>query len=138
MALTLTPTEEVAADLGQALRRRLDLLRARTLPDRTRPATDPSSDTGPGSGARESLPLFLDEPFGPVEASAKADLLALLLDASSHQQIVLLTDDEATLAWARLEAMTGAVGVVEPAAPVDAVEPAAPLGAVGGEPGRVA
>jgi hypothetical protein len=127
MALTLTPTEEVAADLGHALRHRLERLRVPTLPDRTRPAPNPTATPAvpmAGPALRESLPVFLDEPFATLDPAVKADLLALLLDASSHQQVVLLTDDESTVAWARLEAMTGAVGVVEPAA--------------AGEPGRVA
>jgi hypothetical protein len=46
----------------------------------------------------------------------KAELLTLLLEASNDQQIILLTEDETTVAWARLEAMTGMLGVVEPSA----------------------
>jgi hypothetical protein len=119
MALTLSPTEEAAADLGQALRRRLEQLRVPSLPDRSRPETAvPAAVTAPARRPvlRESLPLFLDEPFADLDPAVRADLLALLLDASAAQQVVLLTQDEAIVAWARVEAMTGTVGLVEPAA----------------------
>jgi hypothetical protein len=42
-------------------------------------------------------------------------MLELLIRSSEHQQIVLLTDDETVAAWAKLEAMTGALSLVEPA-----------------------
>jgi hypothetical protein len=66
---------------------------------------------GPGG---ESFPALLDEPFTGVEASITPSLLELLVRSSQHQQIILFTEDETISQWARLEAMTGAVGLVEP------------------------
>ena len=51
-------------------------------------------------------------------------LLEILVQSSEHQQIVLLTESEAVASWARVEAMTAAIGVIEPtptARPVDAL-----------------
>jgi hypothetical protein len=93
---------ERAASLAHALVSRLNQLR--TL--------------GPGG---ESFPALLDEPFGSVESTIKPSLLELLVRSSQHQQIILFTDDEAISQWARLEAMTGAVGLVEA---LPAAEPA--------------
>ncbi len=115
MALVLSRTEEAAADLGQALHHRLGLLRAHHLPARGDGATRPvAASTGPGTGPVETLPLFLDEPFAELDQSVKAELLTLLLAASADQQVILLTEDDTTVAWARLEAMTGLLAVVEP------------------------
>jgi len=66
---------------------------------------------GPGN---ESFPAILDDPFVGVEASITPSLLELLVRSSAHQQVILLTEDEHILQWAKLEAMTGALGVVEP------------------------
>jgi hypothetical protein len=73
---------------------------------------------GPGG---ESFPALLDEPFTSVEQSITPSLLELLVRSSQHQQIILFTEDETISQWARLEAMTGAVGLVEPSA-ADATE----------------
>lgn len=94
MAVRLSPEEEAAADLAHALLHRLNHLR--TL------------------AGGESLPLFLDEPFPHVEASVKAELLELLMKASREQQVIFLTEDEQVASWARLEAMTGGLSIVEP------------------------
>lgn len=67
---------------------------------------------GPGG---ESFPALLDEPFAAVEDSITPSLVELLVRSSQHQQIVLFTEDDAVCQWARLEAMTGAIGLVEPA-----------------------
>ncbi len=66
---------------------------------------------GPGG---ESFPALLDEPFAAVEESLRPSLVELLVRSSQHQQIVLFTESEAICQWARLEAMTGAIGLVEP------------------------
>lgn len=66
---------------------------------------------GPGG---ESFPALLDEPFSAVEPTIIPSLLELLVRSSQHQQIVLFTEDPTIAQWARLEAMTGALGVVEP------------------------
>jgi hypothetical protein len=69
---------------------------------------------------RESYPLVLDDPFADLDRSAKPALLELLSHTSGSPQLVYLTEDEDVASWARLEALTGALSVVEPA-----VEPAA-------------
>lgn len=94
MAVRLSPEEETAADLAHALLHRLNHLR--TL------------------GGGESYPLFLDEPFPQVEDSVKGELLELLMKASRHQQVIFLTEDEHVASWARLEAMTGELSIIEP------------------------
>ena len=66
---------------------------------------------GPGS---ESFPAILDEPFGSVEGHIVPSLLELLVRSSAHQQVILLTADDTIVQWARLEAMTGALAIVEP------------------------
>jgi hypothetical protein len=69
---------------------------------------------GPGA---ESFPALLDDPFGSVEPTIKPSLLELLVRSSQHQQVVLLTEDESIVSWARVEAMTGALHLIEPSAP---------------------
>lgn len=64
----------------------------------------------------ETLPLVLDDPFVGFDSAMKPALLELISDASHRQQIVVLTEDPDVAAWARLEALTGNVGVVEPTA----------------------
>ncbi len=66
-----------------------------------------------GSG-NESFPALFDEPFSAIDGTATPAMLELLIRSSEHQQIVLLTADDAVCAWARLEAMTGALSLVEP------------------------
>jgi hypothetical protein len=94
----LSPVEETTADLAHALLHRLNQLR----------------ELGAGG---ESFPLLLDEPFPDVDPAVKADLLELLMRASVRQQVIFLTEDEDVASWARLEAMTGNVAIVEPARP---------------------
>ena len=62
----------------------------------------------------ESFPLVLDDPFVDFDTSVKPALLELIGDSSHRQQILLLTEDPDVAAWARLEALTGALAVVEP------------------------
>jgi hypothetical protein len=71
-------------------------------------------------GAGESLPLILDDPLVDLDRTAKPALLELISHASGSPQLVYLTDDEDVASWARLEALTGALSIIEPA-----VEPAA-------------
>jgi len=66
---------------------------------------------GPG---RESFPALLDEPFVHQDASTLPAMLEVLVRSSEHQQIVLLTESDAVAGWARVESMTGAIGVIEP------------------------
>jgi len=66
---------------------------------------------GPG---QESFPFVLDEPFGGLDEAVVPPLLELLLAQSANQQIMLFTSSPSIAAWARLEAMTGALEVIEP------------------------
>ncbi len=61
----------------------------------------------------ETFPLLIDEAFSNVDPTAIPALLELLVRSSAHQQVVVLTDTENIESWARLEAITGNVGVVE-------------------------
>lgn len=62
----------------------------------------------------ESLPLLLDEPFSGVDPGVRPALLAVLLDQSRKSQVILLTNSEDIMSWARLEEMTGALSIVGP------------------------
>ncbi len=66
---------------------------------------------GPG---RESFPALLDEPFAHQDPTSLPAMLEVLVRSSEHQQIVLLTESDAVADWARVEAMTGAIGIIEP------------------------
>ncbi|MFP4514309.1 MAG: hypothetical protein ACLFRV_15305 [Acidimicrobiales bacterium] len=70
----------------------------------------------------ESFPLVLDDPFVNFDSSVKPALLELLVESSHRQQVLLLTEDPDVAAWARLEAITGALSVVEPSAPAAEAE----------------
>jgi hypothetical protein len=98
MVLHLRPEEATAAALSHVLVERLETLR-RAGPD------------------GESVPLLLDDPLRNVRPDAKPILLEQLLRASSDQQVVYLTEDADVITWARLEALTGQLAVVEPVAP---------------------
>ncbi len=64
--------------------------------------------------AGESLPLVLDDSLNGLESSLKAPLLEMLVRSSGQQQIVFLTEDTDVADWARLEAMTGDLSILEP------------------------
>jgi uncharacterized protein YhaN len=66
---------------------------------------------GPGG---ESFPLILDDPLRELTSAQKPGLLELLVRASAGQQLVYLTEDDEVSAWARLEALTGELAVLEP------------------------
>ena len=66
---------------------------------------------GPGG---ESLPLVLDDPLCELASEHKAPLLEMLVRSSAHQQIVFMTEDQQVIDWARLEAMTGELTILEP------------------------
>jgi hypothetical protein len=66
------------------------------------------------SVAGEGVPLLLDDPFQHIDASVKLLLLELLGRSSGDPQIVFLTEDEDVASWARLEALTGEVALLEP------------------------
>lgn len=75
----------------------------------------------------ESFPLVLDDPFVQYDSSVKPALLELLVEASHRQQVILLTDDPDVAAWARLEAITGALSVVVPGGADAAADQRQPL-----------
>lgn len=65
---------------------------------------------------REPFPLVLDDPLADLAGAAKPPLLELISQASAQQQVVYLTEDPDVASWARVEAMTGALAVLEPSA----------------------
>ncbi|HEY5153296.1 MAG TPA: hypothetical protein VIJ47_01085, partial [Acidimicrobiales bacterium] len=67
-----------------------------------------------GAGG-ESFPLLVDDALADIDPASKPQLLEMLVKASARQQVIYLTEDEDVAAWARVEAMTGALGLVEPA-----------------------
>jgi hypothetical protein len=67
------------------------------------------------SVAGEGVPLVLDDPFQQLDASVTPLLLELLGRSAGDPQIVFLTEDEDVASWARLEALTGDVALIEPA-----------------------
>jgi hypothetical protein len=73
---------------------------------------------GPGG---ESFPVILDDPFLDVPPDCKDDALELVARSSKGQQIIYLTADPAVAAWARVEAMTGELSVIEPSRPDEEV-----------------
>jgi hypothetical protein len=62
----------------------------------------------------ESFPLVLDDPFVELQKSTKPALLELLNHTDDAPQLIFLTQDEDVASWARLEALTGALSIVEP------------------------
>ena len=59
--------------------------------------------------------MILDDAMGGVDPSIKPALLELLVRAAGHPQVLLLTDDADVAEWARIEAMTGDVAIIEAA-----------------------
>jgi hypothetical protein len=86
-----------AAALAHALMARLEVVRT----------------AGPGG---ESLPLILDDSLRGIDHNLKASLLELLLHSSNNQQLVFLTEDPDVADWARVEAITGELSILEPMA----------------------
>ena len=66
--------------------------------------------------AGESMPLIIDDPFVGIPAETRAALLELLARSAGSPQLVLLTEQADVADWARLEALTGEVALVEPVA----------------------
>lgn len=79
------------------------------------------------AGGGEGLPLVLDDPFQGLEPSVKLLLLELLGRSAGRPQILLLTDDEDVASWARLEALTGDLAILEPDAFRPSTDPMAAL-----------
>ncbi|HRW39357.1 MAG: hypothetical protein KDB04_18720 [Acidimicrobiales bacterium] len=83
-----------------------------------------------GSGG-ESLPLILDDPFTEVAPSTKLTLVELLARSAGSPQVILLTDQDEVATWARLEALTGEVALVEPAISTQATPRSTPASGSG-------
>jgi len=66
---------------------------------------------------RVTVPLVLDDTFAGLDQALKPALLELLSRATVSQQVLFLTNDEDVTSWARVEAMTGALSLIEPNAP---------------------
>lgn len=94
MASKMSEIEGVEADLTHGLQQRLAMLR--TL----------------GAGG-ESFPLLLDEPFASVPPEVIPRLMHRLMEAATHQQVIILTADDAIADWARV-APTTQVKLIEP------------------------
>jgi hypothetical protein len=96
MAVALSSGETTAAELAEVLRSRVASL----------------EHAGP---LGESLPMLLDDPFNEIEPDAKAILLETLTRSAGRCQVIYLTDDPNVASWARVEALTGDLAIVEPA-----------------------
>ncbi len=68
-----------------------------------------------GAGG-ESFPLLLDDALADIDPAAKPALLELLMKSSANQQVIYLTEDDDVASWARVEALTGQLAIVEPVA----------------------
>lgn len=77
---------------------------------------------GPGG---ESFPAIVDDAVRDLPSDAKPALLDRLLQASTRQQVILLTDDADVVTWARGAVATGRVSLLEPSRREDAGEPRA-------------
>lgn len=60
----------------------------------------------------ERLPLVLDEPFLHLEAAERVRLLGIVLRMAADQQVVLVTSDASSIAWAEPRSVAGQVGLV--------------------------
>jgi len=66
------------------------------------------------NSSERSLPLVLDEPFVGLDVGDKSALVDLLEKASGSLQIILLTEDPETVAWARAASGSRAIVVIDP------------------------
>ena len=69
--------------------------------------------TWPGT-EHEPMPALLDDPFAATSASLKRQLLDTVVEVTRAVQVVVLTDDRDTIAWAREVEPSGALSVVAP------------------------
>lgn len=67
------------------------------------------------NGSQETFPALFDQPFSQLDSGMMPALLEVLVRSSEDQQIIFLTDSDTIASWARVEAMTGALGIIEPA-----------------------
>ena len=97
LGVIVVPSEDKTPELAQALLQRLQHLKSL------------------GAGG-ESFPLLLDDALSGVDSTTKPELLELLTKASVNQQVIYLTEDPDVASWARVEALTGQLAIVEPIA----------------------
>jgi hypothetical protein len=69
-------------------------------------------------------PVVLDEPFAGAADTELAELVAVVLAATSRLQLVLLTEDPRLAEWATLEHLAGSVAHLELGTPADSARPA--------------
>ena len=62
----------------------------------------------------ESFPLIVDDAFDGIDQAVKPSLLDLLARTAGPPQVVYLTEDEDVASWARMEALTGKLSILEP------------------------
>lgn len=62
----------------------------------------------------ESFPLLLDEPFGAFDPAVRPALLEAILGQAGSPQVILLTNSDDIVSWARLEELTGVLSLVGP------------------------
>ncbi len=62
----------------------------------------------------ESFPIILDEPFGTMGPDVRPALLQTLADQDGSPQVILLTNSDDIVAWARVEELTGAMSLIGP------------------------
>ena len=58
--------------------------------------------------------MILDDSLNNLDSGLKAPLLEMLVRSSSMQQIIFLTEDSDVSDWARVEAITGDLTILEP------------------------
>jgi hypothetical protein len=91
----LSAADVEPSDLAQALIARLSTLRN-------------IGDAG------RSLPLLLDEPLAGAETSVKTWMLELIRRSAGRPQIIYMTNDPDVADWARIEAISGELSIIEP------------------------
>lgn len=74
-------------------------------------------------------PVLLDEPFLTAGDDELRDLISMVLAASDHLQLLLLTNDPRISSWARLEQMSGTITHLELGSEEPVVAPPAPAAA---------
>jgi hypothetical protein len=84
--------------------------------DPARILVDRISEASHLGGGSESYPLILDDPFAAVDSASRPAVLELLSHAAMSVQLIYLTNDPEVVSWARLEALTGSLSIVEPTA----------------------
>lgn len=124
-ANTIVPDVERLNDRHRAVSRRVDVLEAELRQQGV-------LDTGPADQVQQfllarlaaarrgpggvSLPVVLDDPLRLVDSERKYELLELTTRLAERVQLIYLTDDPDVALWARRQAGTGSLTLLEPAA----------------------